>query len=241
MKIAIITAVHGRHDVTRLCFERLYRVIQSCPYDVRVYVSGNDYKHRVLAVDLGFQWVDTSNHWVSKKFNNALLHAKLWQPDYVMTLGSDDLLHPDLFLYCSDSLRNGVEIFGFNRMIVWEPLTGRKKLFNGYDNPKTLGACRFYSAEVCGHFDWELWPWHKNHGLDTAASKLCNIAGFTETLIDAPPLFVDIKTGESLNKFDTIPGEPTEADLSVYIGGLQIPKNWVNLNEPTQERENATV
>lgn len=232
MKLAIITAVHGRVELTRIVYERLRRTIEVLPFDVVVCVAGDERKHLELAGEYEWDWITTPNHWVSKKFTNALWMAKQHAPDYVMTIGSDDLIHPQLFEYYSEWL--DMDCIGVNQMHFYEAATHRMKLFTGYETPQTMGAGRMYSSTLLDDLDWDLWRIPANHGLDTQASRLIDLIGVEETLIDAPALICDVKTDTNINTYASIPGIEIDPEvIHTYLDGLYFDADYFNFKKTT--------
>lgn len=231
MKIAIITAVHQRLLITELFYQRLFKTINSggIPFEFEVFVAGDDPSHKALCNEFEYNWVDVDNRYLGLKFNKAMEAARTCNPDYVMTLGSDDLILPQLFTYYEEYMDQSTEFFGINTMHFYNAGTNEMKLFNkNYKSPQTLGVGRMYSKELLNRFNWYIWPYKVNRGLDNQASRRIRSTWVMETVVDIPqPFICDVKTEDNINKFKDIPGvliDPSAIEL--YLEDLYLDKNY---------------
>lgn len=236
MKIAIITAVHQRLLITELFYQRLFKTINSgIPFDFEVFVAGDDLSHKALCNEFEYNWVDIDNTYLGLKFNKALEAARTCNPDYVMTLGSDDLILPELFTYYEEYMNKSTEFFGIDTMHFYNGSTNEMKLFiKEYESPLTLGAGRMYSKDLLDKFNWYIWPYKVNRGLDRQASWRIRSSWIKETVVDIPqPFICDVKTDVNINKFKNIPGTLIDPSaIEKYLEDLYLDKNYFEILSP---------
>lgn len=94
--------VFGRHTLATVCLRHLARVCGDTKSRFNVpataVLAGDDSRFRRLADELDFEWVYAPNDPLGKKWNDAYQHACLnLHADFVVPLGSDDVVHPDFF------------------------------------------------------------------------------------------------------------------------------------------------
>jgi len=80
--------VHGRGPLLKITIQRLYR----CGAD-RVICIGDDPELKEMSEDLGAEWVEHDNHFLSNKWNAGFLASKKYAPAGVLYVGSSDWIH----------------------------------------------------------------------------------------------------------------------------------------------------
>lgn len=100
----------GRVDLARICLRQLRRTCDELTengIDASAVVIADD-ENLDTARDLGFAWVRRDNRFVSRKFNDGIQLACDRQhnrrpADFVVPCGSDDWVHPSLFMELPDN------------------------------------------------------------------------------------------------------------------------------------------
>jgi hypothetical protein len=97
VKLALVTPVHLRHELTELCLRQRADQLKDFPVEVVQIVIGDDPVHRAVARRLGLEWVECSNEgdMVGRKFNAGYARAAELGCTHAMAVGSDSFLHPD--------------------------------------------------------------------------------------------------------------------------------------------------
>lgn len=102
MRVAFVVPVHGRHALAAACLRQLARTcerLRADDVDAAAFLVGDDSFFDRLARELGFGWVRAANRPLGAKWNDGIEFAcRDGAADYVVPLGSDDVVDHRLFL-----------------------------------------------------------------------------------------------------------------------------------------------
>ena len=204
MKVIILTPVWGRPDITQIWAMGLICFI---PKDWRVLciLSAEDEQFNdnlKICQDSGFDFCIYENNPLGKKLNAGVEYALSYEWDYLMNLGSDDLVHPGLLQVYLPFFEKKMPFFGINRVFFYEKKTG--KLAKSV--PYVWGAGRVIRRDLIeklknmGDFLYDSREWR---GLDCNSMDRIQLKLNTKyEVLDVDfPYLVDIKTDDSLNHF----------------------------------------
>lgn len=137
------------------------------------------------------------NEQLGAKWNHGLKQAEKYEWDYLVTLGSDDIVKQSLFdLY--DSIDQDVLIT--DKIYFIEVSTGRAALLTR----GRIGAGRRISRRAIERCEYKLWTDTRNQSLDMDSNATLNRAGFACVEINTDPHVVDLKTGTNIWSFDHV-------------------------------------
>ena len=196
--IHILTAFWKRPEITEI-------FIQGCKrlgYPVTASVSEENY---IPICQLhGIDYVLTANTPLGAKWNAGLKQALKSEWDYLLILGSDDLISNCLIdRYMS---YDGWDMIGVKDFYMYDIDTQRVKYFEGYNKDMSIGAGRLIKRKVIKKCR-DLWSYRRNKGLDGQCSKRIKIRGFRELIIPmGNSSVVDIKSKTNMNSFEKITG-----------------------------------
>lgn len=142
MKILAFTPVWKRPKTTRLCFEGFKELKNFLDLEVFCVVSE---KWAVkLCEEFGFKHAWSNNDPLGQKLNNGLEEAIKEDFDYLMTSGSDNLYHKDLFKIYEPYFKEKMDVFGVNKCVFVE---GNKAKLVDYKGT-ILGAGRMIRKQA---------------------------------------------------------------------------------------------
>ena len=212
--LGIITINHKRPQVLALWCAQIKRLRNETQcYIPAVVVSGEEDK--AICDQYHVVHITQENKPVTKIFNRAMGYMREQGMDYVLTLGSDDIISTVFLRNTFYLMETGVDLIG-----VWSfyfycgHVRDRGKLVRlERANSKTfLGIGRTVSSKVLDKCDWTLWDVEKNWGMDAIASK--NLAKYSITRAKVEGTIVDVKTDVNLNSFriwsNRLPEVPAE-------------------------------
>lgn len=221
MRIAIIAPVWGRYLRTELFWRAVTRLAQQWrPHEVTTYVSGDEPEHIALAQKYGGEFVEVENKHLGKKFNVATEAAFHDGADYIMVMGSDDILSPALGDVYKKLLEDGPFYAGLSGLAFFEPAQRRALTANGAGRPderqeEPIGPGRLLSRTLV-HGMWqnlrqplEMWPSHIKSAADwwlTMNMKRFGITG-CERMVDGtlPDQYLaDIKSTQNVWSYDRL-------------------------------------
>lgn len=212
MKIAIVSLVWKRPEVFEMFAQGIHALKIPKDVQVQVFISGSEGSTSRIPVEShGFQYVEIPNQPLAKKANAPLRFAKKWDADYVLCMGSDDVLSPELFLLYIDIMRKGVDFMGVLDFYFYDTTTGKASYWGGYNDRRaglTCGAGRVLSRRILELWNWSVWESKHNHILDNSMDeKLRDIEhrSCTFRMKDYDLYAVDIKSSTNMTPFELWP------------------------------------
>ena len=202
MKLGLVTAFHGRVNLTRIWCEHT----QQFGLPIYAAITVGDEAISEIARDGCHLFVSMPNNPVGAKFNAALALAMEDGCDAVMILPSDDFISQEWVDKSLETLASGVLYFKPARIAVHQPGRGSYELRSDGRSCGNYGAGRVVHRSVIEAVG-ELWPGGRDQGLDSESHGRIRGAGFECTAIatKAIPL-VDIKCGENIHSWDSFRG-----------------------------------
>lgn len=205
MRLAIVTKVWKRPEVFELWaagIKRLYPLA-----DVTVCVAGSEgYKSREMVERHGFNYVETPNEPLGYKSNQALRLARLFDPDFVLFLGSDDLISTPTLAYILERTEEADLVEPMD-LYIYDSESKRVMHSRGYENHRkgeSLAVGRCLSAKILDKLDWELWDNMREKFLDgSSRDKLSGVSvkRHTYRLKEIGGFILDVKTKDNLSPF----------------------------------------
>lgn len=209
-RILILTAVWQRHEITRAMYECLaYFAAHAKAFGWSIehlVIGSDDDKHKQMADDFGATYLNAPNSPLGRKWQAGIKAAKMMDGwDYLMLLGSDDILSHQLLPAYTKAMTDELAMFGVPDMYALDSLSGKGVYFAGYQPPQlvmAIGAGRMHSRQAIMAVRGNMYePWIER-GLDTSSRGRLFYDGIVETIL--PPQFaiMDIKgAGVSLNGY----------------------------------------
>ena len=164
-KILILLPIWGRKKITKICLDNL-KDLQSS-YNIEVLCVVSEQWAKLEAFRYGFKWVVASNDCLGTKMNIGVKKSLEYKYDYLMNLGSDDIITRDLFKRYETFFNNEYPFFGSTRLTF---IDSESKEARTKDYKITIGAGRCIKRseieEVLKRGD--MYP-KKQKGLDLAS------------------------------------------------------------------------
>lgn len=206
-----VVPVHGRLPLASICLRQLRKtcdLLRPRGVEATAVIVGDSVTLRALKPrKLGFGAVERDNYALGRKYNDGIQAATdpAWNgrpADYVVPLGSDDWVHPDLFRHLP---RRG-HMTGF-RWLSFVREDGQE-MTTRYLN--TVGGCgiRIYSRDVLEPVGWRPCDEHRRRGCDTSilhAVQARNRGLAIDEPMTDPRYIVDWKSpNEQLNTYGSL-------------------------------------
>lgn len=204
-------AVWKRPQITEICFSGINRMRTHPDYDIQALAVISEESMIPLCEKYGVDWVITDNTPLGKKKNEGLRYAEKFEFDYLMEIGSDDLITNELLTSYKKHL--GVDFFGIRDAAYIHSLDGAcRRLIS----KSTYGAGRMIKRSVLEKMNWALWDDNKLKGLDN--NSVFRMAREGVFYRQVPPMdrpgVIDIKSDENIWKFN-------------YLLGIEYDKNLI--------------
>lgn len=203
-KYLILIALHKRLEITRVVFEHLKSLQKD--FDFMVFCICSNEDEAMLCHDYNFDYCIEDNYPLGRKMNKGLLEAMKFDFEYLMQLGSDDIITHQLFeVY--DEIED--DYFGVNDIYLVDPENKRAKrfIYGGRHNPiwHPFGAGRVFKKEVLEkvllHDD--LWDDKQEKLLDSHSDMVMLKNKYRAKIIKHNFIgIIDIKSKENLWSYD---------------------------------------
>lgn len=166
IKLAIVTGMWQRQDVFRLFGEGINQLRQIHELDIYLIVAGSEgVVSKALAQEYQAFYIEIPNQPLAEKMNATTLLAKRLNVDYVLCVGSDDIIAPELMHRYIHYMRRGFDFIGITDMYFWDTVSQQAAYWGGYREPNrkgnTAGAGRMLSTRIMHLLGWQ--PWENRH------------------------------------------------------------------------------
>lgn len=212
-----------RPEITKACYKGIHRIKKTFAengVEADVFVTVSEDYHAKLAEENGFKWHMTDNNPVGQKHHNGLQAALRYSWDYIMQMGSDDIISDRYINECCKLLNENYEIIGSNYYYFYNLHTGEdvKIKMKGH---APGGAGRFVKRSIINLAFDQLgffWQRQKNRGLDGSSlmAMYKSKARYNrrknavkedlkiKTIHFEEPEIVDIKSEDSMNSYNAM-------------------------------------
>ena len=208
-KYLIYIALHKRLKITRVVFENLKKLQED--FDFMVFGICSTREEAELCHEFNFDYGIEENYPLGRKMNRGLLEAMRYDFEYLMQLGSDDLITHELFDVYQDM---DDDYWGVNQVYVVEPSSERAKrvTYGGVENPiwHPFGAGRVFKKTVLEKvlLHEDLWDDKQEKLLDNHSDLTMLKAGYRAKIYKHNFIgIIDIKSDVNIWSFDEVSGE----------------------------------
>ncbi len=170
-------------------------------------VGSEGYRSRKLAERNGVIYHEVQNRPLGAKANARLKHAKELNPDYVLFLGSDDIICHDLLREYLKRIKS-CDVIEVKDLYYFDTRTKKCVYCEGYTNERKgepLAVARFVKRQVLDYFGWSVWESRKVKNIDSGFHNKLESSHFKRDLITIKDkyLVLDIKSAANISTFDT--------------------------------------
>lgn len=198
-RILIVTAVWQRHDLSDIVLSYYRDLASRAKGKISLLAVGSEGdKSKMLCENNRWKYIERHNIPVSRKWSSLMQEAKNMDFDFLIIVGSDDLLSLPIIKYY-DKVYSGDKdyMLGLRDLYFYMLSSKQSYHFHGYPSLLTIGAGRCFSRKILEKINWK--PWHEysiNRGLDSCCSVHLNRCGVQEKavrMIDTKGVGIDIK------------------------------------------------
>jgi hypothetical protein len=188
MKLLFFLAVWKRPEITEICFMGLNRLKKLGKFPMEFFAVISEESMIPLCEKYGVDWCIHKNHPIGEKKNYGVSQSLKKEWDYMIEIGSDDLLKNEfLDVYSWDA-----PVLGLNDVILINTVTGACKKLSSKISRYGIGrAISRVAIEKCGNI------WHESlsRGLDNSSCARLAVNGFGEKRISCPePVAIGLKS-----------------------------------------------
>lgn len=196
MHIGICTINYNRPRILDLWLTSIDRLRGVCgPMPVVVVSERED---RISCEEHGVHHIYQDNHPVSFKWNTGVQWLLGQGVDYVMIVGSDDIVSNNLMRNIWLAAEEGYDVIGIDKLYFYGNIRGRSSVFIPLQSPRMLGVCRTISRSVLEPINGVICPKGVNSGMDALVTK--TIAPHVKTTKIVDGMVVDVKSRRNINR-----------------------------------------
>lgn len=230
LSILTFTPVWRRPEIFRICLQGINRLVNYAPerYKITPFFIISESWAAVELQKYGWDWVAVQNHPLGNKKNMGLKYAmqQIQEFDYILEIGSDDLIKNEYLDLAEPLLREGKPHISASAVHFIDTTTGKTA---AYITEKIIGLGRFIKAEALKPIPrLELWNPEGDRGMDTFSWRHLEQYGIKKTTIETNNgELLDIKSATNINAITPYTPTPhiTAADLCAhYPEGPEIMK-----------------
>lgn len=210
MRIVIVSAIWKRPEIFKLFASGVHELKKT--FNVDCVVAGSEgIVSREIVEREGFKYIEVANDPLARKHNFAVREARRMRPDYLLMMGSDDIVTPEALEVYIQHAKKGIDFIGVTDFYFWDYVTKKASYWGGYvDGRKghTAGAGRMISANLMGKWGWM--PFENKHSRildDSIQQKLKSTRhkSHTFSLKENGVFAVDIKSDVNMTPFELWP------------------------------------
>jgi hypothetical protein len=232
-KILVFLAVWKRPEITELCFQGIKRLQSHPDFEIDALAVVSEPEAEKLCAQYGIRSVTTPNDFLGRKKNFGLAACRGLDFDFLMEIGSDDLVLNSLL----DDYKKFMhyDFFGVREMAFFDSETGYCRRWAG---ASTYGAGRMISRSALEKMNFKLWGNDQRRGLDGFSIVQLHRKGvkYWQVPISDKPKVMDVKSAVNLWRMDYSNG--VEYDPSEFISELSEPEQQF-LNACLQARKKS--
>ena len=141
-KILTFTPVHERFEILLIFLKGLKRLQKYKPekFQIRPFLIVSSQEEKEIVESFGFDFMEYKNEPLGEKKNAGLKHIIGWDFDYLMELGSDDLISNDYLDFIEPELKKKTPLFNASTVYFIDTITGRGSKWSS-DIVIGLGRC----------------------------------------------------------------------------------------------------
>ena len=207
-RLAIVTGVWQRPEIFKI-FANQTKKLKHKDVDIVVIVAGSEGEDSKSMVEKhGFKYIEIRNTPLAHKMNATTDLAGQYAVDYVLCVGSDDIISQELFDIYVEQMNKGIDYVAVLDWYFYDTQTDKFAYWGGYTDKReghTCGAGRLLSNRLMRLFGWQPWNIEHSHILDDSMQKkLIDIphTSYIFKLKDKGVYGIDIKSSTNMTPFE---------------------------------------
>ncbi len=209
LRVAIVSAVWKRPEVFEMFAKGIQHLIKNSSIEFEVIIAGSEWdKSKTMVEKYGFTYIEIPNEPLAAKVNATTYACRNLNVDYVLCVGSDDVIHPDLMKEYEKHMRQGIDFIGVTDFYFFDTVSGKSAYWGGYRETSrkdhTCGAGRIISSRLLKLWDWMPWENKDSTVLDNSMQqKLKNTLHTIKifSLKETGTYGLDIKSSTNMTPF----------------------------------------
>lgn len=202
-KLLIYLAVWKRPEITEICFMGIHRLRKSGLFPIEAFAVISEESMIPLCEKYGIGYCFYKNDPVGEKKNFGLTEAYKREWDYMIEIGSDDLLRTE-YLEAMAPYFGKHDLLGIGHVVYINSEDGACRR---YQTKTSFGCGRAISRAAINKVGTKLWADRLNKGMDNNSMFFLARHGVLEKkVISSEPLAIDIKGPDNIWPFNYLIG-----------------------------------
>ena len=213
-KILILLPIWKREKITKICFDNLKELQKDFNIEVLCVVS--EQWAKIEAFKSGFKYIEAPNDCLGTKMNIGIREAMSYDFDYLMNLGSDDIITKDLFKHYEPYFKEAKPFFGGTRLTF---IDSKSKSVREYDYKVMIGAGRCIRKDILR----DVLKYGEMYDTIQIGLDMNSMSKFKCSMIEIENPFdsiIDIKSDVNLWGFDVMGLKGKEVDFDSAVSRL---------------------
>jgi hypothetical protein len=214
MKIVVLTCAWLRYDITKIFLEQIKVLQEYKPdeFEIELVVVGSKGKCEEQVKPYTKHYIHHTNLPLGKKWNAGLKYCQQLQFDFILILGSDDILSTSGLDVYKRYIDAGYNYIGLKDFYVLNTINKKMNYWSGYEGKRageTVGAGRLIARHLLEQVDFKLWKDEKNRNLDGSLTKHISKSDLKPAVINSKNnqvMLIDLKSKVNLGRFENYPG-----------------------------------
>lgn len=209
LKIAICSAVWKRKEVFEMFAQGIKALQKGTDIEYQVFISGSEGDvSKKMVQKHKFTYIEIPNEPLAAKVNASVYAAKNFKPDYILCIGSDDIITPELMKVYEPYMRKGIDFIGVLDFYFYDIVSKKASYWGGYRDARrvghTAGAGRLISRRLMELWDWGPWENKDSTVLDNSMQNKLKLVKHTKEVFSIKAkgvLALDIKSETNMTPF----------------------------------------
>jgi len=234
MKVLIYITVWKRPEATEITYlglDRVQKILKEEGIDSDVLVISSEDYHTKAAKKRGYKVIEVENFPVGNKMNLGMQKALEYKWDYLMEMGSNNLLSNMYIRAFAAACKEGFKCFGSGKFYALQSDKSKISIFNVRGRGTFGGVGRGFRRDILEAIEnKKFWKEDINSGLDGSIWRNViqpevekNKINVRRLVNNSYPSVLDLKTGEDINKHK---GE-INADIEFLLYWFPELKHWI--------------
>lgn len=219
IKLCVISCVYQRPEITQIVFD-YWKSIQEKTKNIfdftNIIVDSDSSNLKYFEKSTNFKYYNYYNNPLSDKWNYAASLLKNEDFDYVLFIGSDDIMDEVVLKNYYNEMISGIDFIGLIDMYVFDYITSKSFYWKGYSEKsgrfgETIGLGRCLSKNLITELNYTPWAYGFDRGLDgTMQKKLKSIINIKKTslvLKSIGGIACDIKSTKNITNILSYKGD----------------------------------
>lgn len=210
LRVAICSAVWKRKEIFEMFAKGIKVLQEKTDIEYGIFISGSEGSvSKKMVQKHGFTYIEIPNDPLAAKVNASVYASQDMNPDYILCIGSDDIITPELMKVYETYMRKGIDFIGVTDFYFYDTVSKKAAYWGGYRDQRraghTAGAGRLISSRLMKLWNWGPWENKDSKVLDNSMQtklKITKHSIATFSLKEKGVLALDIKSATNMTPFN---------------------------------------